>query len=52
MQWQIEKCLGSSLLKTLVVYSIYNCDTRPSVKYLMREEKERFGEDMQAVIGI
>ena len=33
------------LLETLVIYSVCKCDTRPSVKYLMREENERFGED-------
>ena len=33
-------------LETLVIYSVCKCDTRPSVKYLMREEKELFGEDL------
>ena len=27
-------------------------ETCPSVRYIMREEKERFGEGFQAVIGI
>ena len=35
-----------------MIYSICKCDTRLSVRYLMREEKERFGEGLQADIGI
>ena len=29
-----------------MIYSVCKCDTRPSVRYLMREEKERKGEDL------
>ena len=35
-----------------MIYSICKCDTRPSVRYLKREEKERFREGLQAIIGI
>ena len=35
----IKKCLGSSLLETLVIYSVCALHTRLNVRYQMREEK-------------
>ena len=46
---KLKKCLGSSSLQTLVIYS--KCDTHPSVRYLIREEKKRLGKSLQASIG-
>ena len=39
MKWLIKKCLGSSLLEVLVIYSICKCSMPLIVRYLMREEK-------------
>ena len=44
-QW-IKKCLDSSSLEKLVICSVCKCDTLASVKYLMREEKKKFGEGL------
>ena len=35
-----------------MIYSVCRGDTCPSVRYLMREEKKRFGEGLQAVNGV
>ena len=33
-----------------MIYSICKCDTRQSVRYLMRKEAERFGKGLQAIL--
>ena len=33
-----------------MIYSVCKCDTHPSARNLIREEKERFGEDLKATI--
>ena len=35
-----------------MMYSFCKCYARPNVRYLMREEIDRFGEGLQAVIEI
>ena len=47
-----KKCLGYSMPEALVIYSIWKRDTRLSKRCLMSDERERFGESLQAVIRI
>ena len=43
--------VGSSLLETLVIYSTCKCYSLPSVRYLMRKEKEGLERVCKLLLG-